>query len=277
MIRTIKKLIPLPVKQRLWKYREDRYKRQLFGELAPFVPPTQLMFDWLPTYEEYKSNGEEFLTIYKEVCGLRPDEKMLDVGSGIGRKTLPLTRYFSREARYEGIDISRTGVEWCASKITPKYPNFRFQWIDVYNKFYNPEGRTPASEFSFLFADESFTFVMLGSVFTHMLPNDLEHYLSEVYRVMQKGGRCLISYFLLNEESRRLIEERKNKEHFNHRYGQCLVASAEVPEDVIAYPEDWIMELYERVGLKTQRVDYGSWSGREHPLSYQDLVLAAKK
>ena len=100
----------------------------------------------------------------------------------------------------KGIDIAKAGIEWCADKITPRLPNFRFQLIDVYNKHYNQQGACPASQYRFPFEDNTFSFVMLGSVFTHMLPDDLSNYLSEVYRVLEKGGRCLISYFLLNAE-----------------------------------------------------------------------------
>jgi SAM-dependent methyltransferase len=140
---------------------------------------------------------------------------MLDVGSGIGRKTLPLTQYFDSRAVYEGIDVAGAGVDWCRDRITRRFSNFRFQRINVYNKLYNPLGKYQPSEYQFPFADESFTFVMLGSVFTHMLPGDLEHYLSEVRRVLTIG-RCLISYFLLNDESRRLIDAGKSALDFKY-------------------------------------------------------------
>jgi ubiquinone/menaquinone biosynthesis C-methylase UbiE len=44
--------------------------------------------------------------ICRQNCGLRPDEKILDVGCGIGRKTLPLTQYLTKGREYEGIDIN---------------------------------------------------------------------------------------------------------------------------------------------------------------------------
>src|SRR5262249_15616564 len=154
---------------RFRSYLNDRYKARLFGDLATFVPPVEMMFDGPASLEEFKSNGEEFLKIYRDVCGLTREEKMLDVGCGIGRKTLQLTRYFNGQAVYEGIDITRAGIDWCREKITPRFPNFRFQQIDVYNRYYNAAGKYRASQFRFPFADESFTFVMLGSVFTHML------------------------------------------------------------------------------------------------------------
>ena len=37
----------------------------------------------------------------------------------------------------------------------------------------------------------------LTSVFTHMLPEDVEHYLDELARVLKPGGRTLITWFLL--------------------------------------------------------------------------------
>jgi len=277
MIRTVKKLIPLPIKKRVWAYRENRLKNQLFGKDAVLVPPPALMFDGPQGYEAFKANGDEFIRIYREVCGLRPDERMLDVGSGIGRKTLPLTHYFNGEGRYDGIDPTMAGVEWCNSKITPRYPNFHFQWMDVYNQMYNPTGKTPAAEYRFPFESGSFTFVMLGSVFTHMIPKEIEQYLSEIHRVLRPGGRCLISYFLLNSESLQLIAAGKNKQPLEHRYGDCLVENAGIPELAIAHPEPWVRQRYDGIGFDVKRIGYGSWSGRGDFMSYQDLVLAAKR
>lgn len=277
MISTVKRLIPTPIKLKIKDYLGNREKARMFGDLAPLVPPVEFMFDGPQTLEEFKANGEEFLKIYKDVCDLRPDEKMLDVGSGIGRKTLPLTRYFDERAVYEGIDITASGVEWCSEKITPRFPNFRFQQIDVYNKHYNPQGRHQPSEYRFPFADESFSFVMLGSVFTHMLPDDLENYLAEVARVLMKGGRCLITYFLLNEESLTLIEAGESTLDLRYVFDMYRTISPDVPEQAIAFDESWIEGLYERLGLRVVRLDYGSWCGREKYLSYQDLILAVKE
>ena len=141
MLSVVKRVVPAAVKRKIKSHLAERKKARLFGDLAYFVPMVDQMFDGPPSLEEFKANGEEFLEIYKKLCGLRPDERMLDVGSGIGRKTLPLTQYFNRRAVYEGIDITKAGIDWCRDRITPRFPNFQFQQIDVYNKHYNPFGR----------------------------------------------------------------------------------------------------------------------------------------
>ena len=277
MPRVVKRLVPLQVQRKIKNYLAKRTKARLFGDLAPLVPTPEQMFDGPASLEAFKANGEEFLKIYKDICGLQPDEKMLDVGCGIGRKTLPLTQYLNAHAVYEGIDITQAGIDWCREKITPRFPNFHFQQIDVYNKHYNPRGTYQASAYTFPFADASFSFVMLGSVFTHMLPDDVKHYLSEIHRVLMYGGRCLITYFLLNAESLRRMEHGDSTLDLKYVFDQYRTVSREVPEEAIAFDESWIRELYRTLGLQVRRVDYGSWCARENCWCYQDLILALKE
>jgi len=250
---------------------------RLFGRHASLIPPLELMHDGPVGYREFKENGVEFFRYYTELCGLKPNEQMLDVGSGIGRKTFLLTSYLSGAGSYEGLDIVKTGIDWCTKQITTRHPRFRFQLIDVGNQHYNPAGTHTAAEYRFPFADESFDFVVLASVFTHVLPQDMENYLSEVARVLRKGGRCLISFFLLNESAIELIASGNSSLSLPIKTGPCRVENADIPEAAIGYEEDFVLALYAKHQLEIkQPIHYGSWCGRENFLSYQDLILAFK-
>jgi SAM-dependent methyltransferase len=275
MLKLARRLAPHALKRAVRRLQEARDKARLFGALAPLVPPVEEMFDGTASLEEFKANGEEFLRIYRDVCGLQPDERMLDVGSGIGRKTIPLTQYLNEQASYEGIDVAASGVNWCRRNITPRYPNFHFQQIDVRNPQYNPSGTFSPSEYRFPYPDGSFTFVTLGSVFTHMLPGDVRHYLHEIHRMMAPG-RCLISYFLLNEESQRMIAAGSSTLDFVNVDDEYATISPDLPEKAIALDERFVVSLYSEAGLKIERIDYGSWCGRYEFLSYQDLILAVR-
>jgi SAM-dependent methyltransferase len=260
----------------------------MFGRLAPLVPPEALIDDGPPDYRIFRENGEEFLRLYIDLAGLKPDEAILDVGCGIGRKTIYLTEYLSDRARYEGIDIKKSDIDWCTRTIARKRSNFHFQQIDVYNQHFNPVGIERASEYRFPFPDDSFDFVTLGSVFTHMLTNDVENYLQQVTRVLKPGGRCLISWFLLNQASENLVRSGKSTLDLTAEIDAvCRSISHQVPEQAIGFDERFVLDLYARCGLAIRApVNYGSWCGRiatyraqvkREPskyLSYQDLILA---
>jgi SAM-dependent methyltransferase len=257
---------------------QDQYWLARFGRHADLVPPVELMHDGPQSYREFKQNGSEFLRYYIDLCDLRPDEQMLDVGSGIGRKTLPLVNYLNERGSYDGLELVKSGVDWCREKYSSKYPNFRFHLIDVYNELYNPQGRRRAVDYRFPFADEEFDFVVLNSVFTHMVREEVEHYMREIKRVLKSGGRCLISFFVLNDESLRLLDRGRSIIELGHELGPTRVASVERPEIAIGFREDYVRELYQQVGLEIRGpIYYGSWCGREEYLSCQDLIVAFKK
>lgn len=227
-------------------------------------PPTELMYDG--PAEDYVSNGLEFLGHYKTLCNLQPTERMLDVGSGLGRKTIPLTEYLTTGS-YEGFDCTALGVRWCQDNITSVYPNFRFQHVDVYAPGYNQKGIIQPTDFVFPFEDKEFDFVMLGSVFTHMQYGAVEHYLKEIHRVLKVGGRCLITWFLSNPAVTPFI--------FSHRLSYGWYSNKNLIEEAIAFDTSAAIELYHESGFDVQCIELGSWSGRKG-LSYQDMIVARR-
>lgn len=232
----------------------------------------------------FRKIGKEFLKYFIELGELKPDERVLDVGCGIGRIAIPLTKYLGKRGSYEGFDIVASDINCCRKNITPKYPNFHFQLADVFNKHYNPNGKYKASEYRFPYENDSFDFVFLTSVFTHMLPQDMENYFHEIARVLKRGGRCLITFFLWNKESFRLHNAGKIQPwygrtlDFKHDFGKYRTIDINTPEAAVCYDEAFVLTLYEKYGLKIkQPIHYGSWCGRPIFLSRQDIIIAVKE
>ena len=245
---------------------------------AGLLPPEELQ-TWVGGggSDVFKAVGDQFLGYLVELCGLQPGDAVLDVGCGSGRIALPLTEYLNREGRYAGFDVSPPAVAWCSENISGSHPNFEFSVVDVKNGAYNPKGQHTSSDFRFPYPDGSFDIVLLASVFTHMLPQDVQHYLHEIVRVLKPGGRSLITFFLLNEQSLALIAEGKGSLNFEHAMPGYRTTHIEHPEAAIAYPEDFVRYLYENCGLDLrQPLRYGTWSGRSDGLSFQDVVIAVK-
>lgn len=210
MNKRLKKLVPKILRPLLFDRPASR---------NDMIPPKSLSFVGKGDFEKI---GREFRQHFIALAGLRPEHRVLDVGCGIGRMAIPLTEYLSPAGGYWGFDIVRKGIDWCSERITPKFPNFQFRHSDVYNQHYNPGGTVRACDYRFPFEDNFFDFVFLTSVFTHMVPADLEA--------------------------------------------------------AIAYDEATALRFFTQCGLAVEPpVRHGSWCGRARFLSYQDIVVAAKR
>ena len=212
-----------------------------FGRRHVLAPPKR--YDYINKGEN-EIIAQEFFNIFIEYGNLKPSHQVLEVGSGFGRMAIPLTTYLSKEGNYQGLEIIKDGVNWCQSKFTPKYPNFNFQQIDVYNARYNPGGQTKGSDYRFPFEDNRFDFVFLTSVFTHMFPEDVENYLREISRVLKFRGRCIATYFLLTEKALTSIEKNNSRFTFQHQYKNCFIEDNNRSEYAIAFKETFIERIY---------------------------------
>lgn len=276
MKRNLAKFIPSFIKPTLRKisyFSVDLVDRLRRGD--SLNPPKSMI---LVGDGDFEKTGQEFKRYFIELAYVQPNDRVLDVGCGMGRMAVPLTNYLSPEGEYWGFDIAKTGIKWCQRRISTKFKNFHFQHIDVYNKNYNSKGKIRAKDFRFPFKDNYFDFVLLTSVSTHMLPSDMENYLSEISRVLKHGGKCLITFFLLNEESENLIHAGCSTLDFKYKIEGCLTIDDRNPERAIAYREDYVKGLFGNYRLKIiQPIHYGSWCKRNTFLSYQDILVATKE
>lgn len=228
----------------------------------------------------YEAAGAEFMAYFINLCALQPHEAVLDVGCGSGRLAVPLTRYLNNEARYEGFDLSEAAIDWCRENISTKFPQFHFQVSDVRNGLYGhrDKQKLKASKYTFPYEDKSFDFVLLTSLFTHLVRADMQRYVSEVARVLKPGGRCLATFYLLNAESRELMPQKALFQlNFKHRGRGYQTLDRNRPEIGIAFDEALVSKIYRRHGLTIlEPIRYGAWCGRETYLSSQDIVIAVK-
>jgi GT2 family glycosyltransferase/SAM-dependent methyltransferase len=212
---------------------------------------------------EFHEAGNEYLPYFTRLAGLRPTDAVLEVGCGVGRMAVALTRFLSAAGRYDGFDIMAPAIKWCQAEITARFPNFTFKHADVYNKFYNPDSNVKAIDYRFPYPDDSFDFVFLTSVFTH------------ISRVLKASGRCVSTFFLLNEESLGLMRSGFSEAFdFKPFARHCRAIIPEVPEAAIAYDEAYIRDRLAAHNLVvTEPIRYGRWCGRLDGLSLQDIVV----
>jgi SAM-dependent methyltransferase len=240
----------------------------LLGRREPLSPPRRLAV--FIGAGDFRQMGEDFLRFFIELGGLKPDDDVLDIGSGIGRMAVPFVDYLS--GRYEGFDIVPSGVDWCQKQISPRYRNFHFQLADIENGLYRHNGHYKACEYRFPYDDASFDFVFATSVLTHLLPEDALNYIKESGRTLREGKTFFATFFLLDEQpagAEATLDFRVAGDGFR-------TTNAATPETAVAYRREDLEQMLASAGMTLVSVFPGSWSGREDGLSYQDIVVARK-
>lgn len=244
--------------------------------------PTMVPPEHLQTYiggAYFVEIGDSFLTLFRDLGGLTPDDDVLDVGSGSGRMARPLVSFLSSTARYEGFDLSAEAVEWCRENISSAHPNFRFRHADIANTHYNPGGALVAEGFTFPYADASFDFVFATSVFTHMLPAGLDRYTAEIARVLRPGGRFFVTAYVWNADTAERSGRGQLQVPFPLDFDSYRTAS-DVLEAVVAYDEDYLIGHLTGSGLRqVGSIHTGSWTGRPEAAcaTFQDVVVLERR
>lgn len=80
---------------------------------------------------DFRATGEEFLGLFRGLAGLRPEDRVLDVGCGIGRMARVLVPV-----------LRPPGVSWCQAHYRDAPAPFRFQHADVRKRALQPAGST---------------------------------------------------------------------------------------------------------------------------------------
>lgn len=221
---------------------------------------------------DYRAIGAEFLGHFIRLGRLLPHERVFDIGCGIGRMAVPLTQYLDPEqGSYDGVDPVMEGILWCARTITPVYPRFRFQRLDIAHPLYNPQGSLPGTEVRFGFANGSFDFVTMISVATHLPPDELVVYLDEASRLLAPGGRLFLTAFAIDDQS----SGRERLTFKRWQDGPGWYAIEEAPLAAAGIDASFLMEAAGKSGLAVESLRRGHWRGIS-AAHYQDLLIATK-
>jgi SAM-dependent methyltransferase len=244
---------------------------KISGNRSTLIPPRGLIFTGSGDFER---SGIELTRRFVEIGELKSSDSFLDVGSGIGRVAIPLTRILDKNGRYVGFDPIKIGINYCQKNISRAFPNFQFQYIPLLNDLYRKNGEN-AAQFRFPYENEQFDFVCVNSVFTHMIDGEMENYLSEIWRTMKKKGVCYATFFIINEKSRATMHP---EFAFPFAENNHFLMDKKVKSANVAFDETWLLAVLAKNGLKIRHRFDGFWAGRtasEH-LDFQDVLFLEK-
>jgi SAM-dependent methyltransferase len=247
------------------------------GRRDSFTPPVWMLRKWglgPASYAAYeRSNNSKARCLIDH--GLGPESKILDVGCGAGGLASALHSFIRPGGSYAGFDISRQCIRFCRKAFRDD-SRFTFQLVDARNNSYNPKGTVLASQLRFPYADKSFDYAALFSVFTHMVTDEIRHYLTEVRRVLKEDGKCVATFFVWDLPLSHGGQKTSDID-FRFELDDMIVVDKAAPEKAIAFREGDLLRLFEKAGFRHNWSNYGYWRTRSPmEIRYQDIFLLEK-
>jgi len=257
--------------RRLWYLPVDLWD-SITGKRGKMTPPKGAIF---VGSGDFIKIGQQLLNRMIRFVDVKPDDTVLDVGCGIGRLAVPLTDYLSKNGAYYGFDIVKQGIDWCNKHIAKKYPNFHFLHTPLKNDLYNLETDIESHYFIFPYENNLFNAIVLNSVFTHMVADDVANYLKQIHRVLAENGKGMASFFILNDASKENISQGKTDFIFPYPYKNCFLMDNKVKEANVAYDETILLEMFRQANLKIEHIHYGEWSKGTiiNDFDFQDIII----
>jgi SAM-dependent methyltransferase len=227
--------------------------------------------------DTFEAIADEHLGLIEKLVGIQREDRIVEIGCGIGRDAIPLTRLLSERGSYLGIDVIKDQIDWNKRNITARFPNFAFDHFDIREKWYNPRGTKSLEDCRIDRPDGSVDTIILQSVFTHMLPRDVTLYLKEFSRILKPSGRVFVSVFLIDDDVLAGFGPTSYITIAHLVESGCYVHDIEQPTHAVGYRIGKLEELMGHAGLRLAREPLpGSWSGRPKTAGGQDTLILAK-
>ncbi|HXQ28620.1 MAG TPA: methyltransferase domain-containing protein [Gemmatimonadales bacterium] len=236
--------------------------------LRPFVPATRRAPRpplWLRRHagpiRDFDRAAAELSAVIGARALLQESDAVLDIGCGCGSMALEFRNVLGAHGSYVGFDVHRPSIAWCKRHFASD-PRFRFELASLETAW--SRGGEAVSQYRFPAADDSMTFVLAKSVFTHLLEEDARHYLRELRRVLQEGRRALVTAFLLGEEG---------DPRFPYGGPDLWWRMSNRPEAGVAFKRSRFVAEARAANLRVVELIRGYWSGDQTGPTLQDIAI----
>jgi hypothetical protein len=94
--------------------------------------------------------------------------------------------------------------------------------------------------------------------------------------MLRPTGRLFSTFFILNPVQRALAEGGRNDIDFRFERNTYRTRNETIPESAVAIEERSLRVMFHEAGLVIRDpIRFGTWSGQEDGVSYQDIVLSS--
>ena len=207
---------------------------------------------------------------------ITPSSRVMDFGCGLGRMAIPFSAFLESERGfYCGLDTDGTVIERDKAMFAGR-KNVEFRHVDIFNKHYNPVGKPATEVLAAQRFEAPFDLAFLFSVFTHILPDDLDAVIGFLAANLGSKGEIFSTWFLTDDATQAAINAGKASRRFATPYGIARIDRPENPEAAVSYPVEQAVDAFRGAGFTDVRTHFGKWRGSIDSWLWQDGILARR-
>lgn len=224
--------------------------------------------------DKLEAMGRKWCETFELWAGLTASDSVLDIGCGPGRMAAAIGERFQwKTPNYIGFDITPDDIAFAQNSIGERHPQFAFHCINVRNDLYRRFGWGKAEAVAFPAPNDSVSFCLATSIFTHFYKSEVERYLQETHRCLKPGGRFFSTWFLLDGP---LTSNPRFTFAFENSDGTRSETETSRRE-AMAFRYDDVVALLERAGFTNLQYHRGAWRRDEPGARHaQDTLVAVK-
>ena len=236
------------------------------------------------SYAEWAHVIGIFQSLIYQTLDKKTDNHILDIGCGKGLIGIAAEPFVLDTGLYTGLDVMEREIDFCMNHYV--IPNYKFIHHKVANPRYAQSQNTELTKWPL--DDESQDMVTALSVWTHLNERDSIFYFKEIYRVLKKGGKAIVTFFYLDEKYQESLSKREDKPGKFHKSKQtdwifdipAYESKNWLCPQWVKYPEDAIGVTPAGMQLMTDNfklTNYYPGNWKEYPgMYFQDILIFEK-
>jgi SAM-dependent methyltransferase len=279
-------LLLLTRRERIVRLLRTRPKPLL---LEPEIPPPAINYN-----QSAAVDAAEYVRQFKtDAClrelpflmrmGLGPSSAMLDYGCGLGRLAYAASKYLSPEGSYFGYEPNPVALAFLKGAYAGR-ANFSFagrtlrrdeDYVAIERREAR-DGGDAAGEIDLSFVRRPLTVQWSCSVFTHMWVDPIVNVLKSIGPALAPGAVCVNTWLCIDEFAAYALRCGVADRALPHQVNRAYTYSQTNPLVCTAYDLSTVREIYARADHDIVDILWGSWSGRDNGVTYQDIVVSKR-
>lgn len=257
------------------------------ARLEPEIPSPALNYNQAPS-----KNLAQYITVFKQdAClkelpfliklGLRKDSVLFDYGCGLGRLAYAASKYLGTTGSYIGYEPNSAALSFLKSAYV-RLDNFKFygdalsfeeDYVAV-GSGQRHGGRKSLDLLPQDYVDRVVDIQYSSSVLTHMWLDAITRLLENLNSIVKPGGLCVNTWLIIDDFARYALDCGMADRRLPLQVNGAHTYSAENPLVCTAYELPQVTDAYEKAGHQIVEILWGSWSGRDNGVHYQDIVIS---